>query len=239
MQHIAPGSLVPLATRMSYLLSFLSFTPTTGATIHASAPLIAPLIPSILTAVYTTLLHYDITAKAFFPNPDHTSAPDLRLNHQTIQRQKEFLRNYLLRIAGTQEWSPDAPIWEYLDKVAVAHTGQAGFAHRKGKPGLRVEYVHLGLLLAFVEDLVIEAVMGMEDVRLETRVEVVKAWNKVLWIQNDLFARQYVVDWDTGCRPKDAETKMVDASRRSYWNLAATGAVGVLVGVAVAKNYLM
>lgn len=121
----------------------------------------------------------------------------------------------------------------------MAHTGQAGFAHRKGKPGLRVEYVHLGLLLGFVEDLVIEAVMGMEDVRLETRVEVVKAWNKVLWVQNDLFARQYVVDWDTGCRPRDAETKMVGASRRSYLNLAAMGAMGVMVGVAVAKNHLM
>ena len=119
----------------------------------------------------------------------------------------------------------------------MAHTGEAGFQHRKGKPALRVEYVHLGLLLGFVEDLVIGAVMGMKDVELEKRVAVVAAWNKVLWIQNDLFARQYVVDWDTGSRPKDVEEPKKMGG--GYLKLAATGAVGVLMGVAVAKNYLM
>lgn len=147
------------------------------------------------------------------------------------------MKNYLLKIATTQEWGPEAPIWEYLDKVAVAHTGEAGFAHRKGKPGLRVEYVHLGLLLGYVEDLVVVAVMGMQDVPLETRVEVVAAWNKLLWIQNDLFARQYVVDWDTGSRPKDVgEPKKMG---ESHLKLAATGVMGVLVGLVVAKSYLM
>ena len=147
------------------------------------------------------------------------------------------MKNYLLKIVATEEWGPEAAIWDYLDKVAVAHTGEPGFQHRKRKPGLRVEYVHLGLLLAFVEDVVVGAVMGMRDVGFDQKVEVVKAWNKLLWIQNDLFARRFVVDRDTGSRPVEAEGGKEQG--KGYLKLAATGAVGVLMGVAVAKNYLM
>ena len=119
----------------------------------------------------------------------------------------------------------------------MAHTGQAGFAHRKRKAGLRVEYLHLGLLLAFVEDLVVGAVMGMEEVALEQRVEVVKAWNKVLWIQNDLFARQFVVDWDTGSRPN--EEVLGKKVGGGVVGLVATGAMGALMGAAAVKGFLM
>ena len=244
MQHIPPSSLNHLPPRIAYLTSFLAFTPSDGATIHASAPILAPLIPSLLTAVYTNLLRYDITAKSFVPRrPDHAgpvpaSPQDLSLEHQHILRQKDFLKGYLLRIVGTKEWGPEAKVWEFLDRVAVMHTGEAAVGRQsKGMEPLRVEYVHIGLLLGFLEDLVVKAVMGMEEVVLEERVKVVAAWNKLLWIQNDLFARRYVVDRETGSRPKDGpQSKKVGAG---YLSLAATGTMGVLMGVAIARSYFL
>lgn len=77
------------------------------------------------------------------------------------------------------------------------HTGKPGFKHRTEKPELRVEYVHMGMTLAYVEDLLIGAIMRMEDVSMSKRIAVIRAFNKILWIQNDLFARHYI---DEGAR---------------------------------------
>ena len=74
------------------------------------------------------------------------------------------------------------------------HTGAPGFKHRERRPELRVEFIHLALLLGYLEDMIMGAVMGMDDVELSTRLSVVRAWNKLLWIQNDLFAKHYTKD---------------------------------------------
>ena len=76
------------------------------------------------------------------------------------------------------------------------HTGQPGFKHRAKRPELRVEYIHMSALLGYVVDIVIGAVMEMkeEDVSMEMKSKVLRALNKVVWIQNDLFARHYVKD---------------------------------------------
>lgn len=72
----------------------------------------------------------------------------------------------------------------------------------------------MGLLLGYVVDLVIGAVTAHPDLDNETKSAVLRALNKVIWIQNDcqfplsvlsgiaaneavVFARHYVVDLDT------------------------------------------
>ncbi|KAL9607045.1 MAG: hypothetical protein Q9167_008005, partial [Letrouitia subvulpina] len=216
MTHIPAPSLTHLPTRLAYTTSFLAFTPADGALIQASAPLIAPLIPALLDVVYTKLLSYDITAAAFVPpqapttstgagtststiSPP-TSPADLHLTHPHIAHRKAFLRAYLLKIARNDDWTPTSPLWAYMDAVAIAHTGAAGataaLKRRRGPGGLRVEYMQLGLLLGYVADAVAGAVLGMEEEQqaggpdLATKVGVVRAWGKVLWLQNDLFARR-------------------------------------------------
>ena len=204
MQHIPASSLSTLSSRQSYTLSFLNFTPSDGAAINASAPIIAPLIPTILDAIYTKLLSYDITAKAFAPplasTESHADAKTLHLEHAHIQRQKTFLKAYLLKIAKNEDWGNDAEIWTYFDKVAVMHTGVA----RGKRPELRVEVMHMALLLGFVEDLLVQTVMK-QDLDDQTKSNVLAAWNKILWVQNDLFLRRYVVDRDTGEKPAGVE----------------------------------
>ena len=239
MNHISSLSLLDVSSRLSYTTSFLSFTPSDGAAINASNPLLVPLLPSILDMVYTKLLTYDITAMAFVPRqgdrheigPAPTKAQDLSLNHSHIMRQKNFLKGYLLRILNNGDWTPSSPLWEYMDKVGIAHTGVPGLKHRIHRPDLRVEYMHMGLLLGYVEEIFVSTVLGMDQLDMATKKEVLSAWNKLLWIQNDLFARHYVVDEGTGERPRGT------GSKPDNKKMMACGMAGGLLGVVSTMAY--
>ena len=241
MQHIPPSSLTWLAPRLTYTSSFLHFTESDGAAISSSGPLIAPLLQAILDAIYTNLLRFDITAKAFVPKTAadraDTSMPstphDLYLEHGHIKRQMHFLQGYLLKIVKNEDWSPTSPLWTYMDKIAIAHTGLPGFQHRAKRPELRVEYMHLGLLLGYVEDVVVGAVMGMDAIDSETKTSVVRAWNKLLWIQNDLFARRYVVDRDTGESPAELNIRFQNENLKNF----TIAILSVLFGIFLATLY--
>ena len=185
MRDVTPSSLTHLPARISYLKSFQDFTVADGALIRSIAPILKPLVPAILDAVYAKLLSYSITAKAFVPRqPGHNGAvpadvQELTLKHPQIAHRRDFLRAYLLKLVGNEDWSDDSKYWVYLDKVGVMHTGEPGFDHRKARPELRVEYVHMGMLLGYVEDQVVNAVLKVETVDWEKRVEIVRAFNKV------------------------------------------------------------
>lgn len=201
MQSIDPKSLSTLQTRITYLKSFTNFTEADAAALHAARPVVEALIPTIVDAVYKKLLSYDITAKAFVPRQTGydgvapTKVEELDLEHPMVKFRMGFLKGYLQKLVVMDY--DDSRTWEYFDKVGIMHTGAAGFAHRAKKPGLRVEYIHMGLLLGYVVDLVIGAVTAHPDLDNETKSAVLRALNKVIWIQNDLFARHYVVDLDT------------------------------------------
>ena len=230
MQHIPPSTLTSLSHRLSYTLSFLNFDSSVdGQAIARSAAYLGPLLPTVLDAVYTKLLSYDITAKAFLPplspSEEHATTPraaqQLHLTHAHILRQKTFLKAYLLKIAINEDWSPTSKLWAYMDTIAIAHTG----VQRKYKVDLRVEYMHLGLLLGYVEDMLINAVMGAEKEGWDTatKKQVVGAWNKILWVQNDLFARRYVVDRDT--------KEGLELKTHVGWREWGVAPFGILVGM--------
>jgi len=81
---------------------------------------------------------------------------------------------------------------------------------RISKPSLRVEYIHCAILLGYVEDILLNAIITHPDLDLVTKNAVARAVNKVrfesgvkfttvmqlllqiVWIQNDLFARHYI-----------------------------------------------
>lgn len=78
--------------------------------------------------------------------------------------------------------------WSYLDKVGMMHVGQ-GRVHP-----LHVEYVHVGVTLGFIQDVMVEAILSHPRMKMERKIALVKALSKVIWIQNDLFAKWYVRD---------------------------------------------
>jgi len=198
MQHIETTSLEDLPSRIAYLSAFLELTASDGEALLAAKPLVAPLIPTILEAVYTKLLSFDITAQAFVPkNTDYEgevvkNIQELTLEHPQIALRKDILKNYLVRLVSTTDLSPSSSFWVYLNNVGIMHTGKPGFKHREKRPDLRVEYIHMSVLLGYVVDIVVGAVMDMEVIDIQTKSRVIRALNKVIWVQNDLFARHYL-----------------------------------------------
>jgi hypothetical protein len=91
MEHITEASLEDLPTRISYLCAFLSITSDDAAILRSAQPLITPLIPSLLNAVYTKLLSFDITAKIFVPK-DVDGDGRMTMAHPQIVMRKDFLR---------------------------------------------------------------------------------------------------------------------------------------------------
>jgi hypothetical protein len=98
MQHIEASSLEDLPSRISYLSTFLDLSASDTEALQAAKPLVAPLIPTILEAVYVKLLSFDITAQAFVPkNTDYQgetvkSVQELTLDHPQIALRKDFLK---------------------------------------------------------------------------------------------------------------------------------------------------
>jgi hypothetical protein len=59
---------------------------------------------------------------------------------------------------------------------------------------LNIEYIHLGACMGYIQDIWIEAMMSHPHLSLRRKIALVRAVNKILWIQNDLFARYHVHD---------------------------------------------
>lgn len=148
--------------------------------------------------MYKKLLQYDITARAFETRSTSYEGPvdpNLNENSPQILHRKMFLRGYLNKLCSDPS---KMEFWEYLDKVGMMHVGQ-GRAHP-----LHVEYVHIGVTLSFVQDVLTEAILSHPRMKMERKIGLVKALSKVIWIQNDLFAKWYVRDGD-----EFAEEKLV------------------------------
>jgi len=91
--------------------------------------------------------------------------------------------------------------WEYLDKVGMMHVG-LGRSHP-----LHVEYIHLGVCLSFIQDIMTEAILSHPRLHLSRKIAIVKALGKLIWIQNDLFAKWHVRD---GCEYASHEEAVIE-----------------------------
>ncbi|KAJ8130016.1 hypothetical protein O1611_g3617 [Lasiodiplodia mahajangana] len=144
---------------------------------------IKALIPALVNIVYHKLLQYDITARAFKTRSTSYEGPvdeDLTDNSPIILHRKTFLRAYLNKLCSDPS---TMEFWYYLDKVGMMHVGR-GREHP-----LHIEYVHIGACLSFIQDTLTEALLSHPRLRMEKKVALVKALGKVIWIQNDLFAK--------------------------------------------------
>lgn len=191
MQHIDRRDLYTnLETRIQYLHSFLDFSSRDIEALISGAKYVKALIPAVVNIVYKKLLQYDITARAFETRSTSYEGPvDPMLNENSPQilHRKMFLRGYLTKLCSDPS---QMEFWEYLDKVGMMHVGQ-GRAHP-----LHVEYVHIGVTLSFVQDILTEAILSHPRMKMDRKIGLVKALSKVIWIQNDLFAKWYVRDGD-------------------------------------------
>ncbi|KAJ6440002.1 globin-like-protein [Purpureocillium lavendulum] len=189
MRHVEREDLYTnLEQRILYLHSFLDFSSRDIEALVTGAKYVKALIPAIVNIVYKKLLQYDITARAFTTRSTSFDGPVDEVpdeNSPQILHRKMFLRAYLAKLCSDPS---KMEFWEYLDKVGMMHVG-LGRRHP-----LHIEYVHLGACLGFIQDIMTEAILSHPRLHLSRKTALVKALNKVIWIQNDLMAKWHVRD---------------------------------------------
>ena len=188
MKHIDEQRLEEdVAYRVGYVSEFMGFGADDVAAIQGAAGHLAPLVPVLVDAVYDKLFNYDSTKRHFVPRqsgyagPVPVSLEELTQDHEMIQFRKQHLGRYLVALV-TRDY--DAKMISYLDMVGQIHTPKAGSAD------LDVPLVQMNALLGFVADALTNVILGLGLDRA-TEVRTVRAFGKLLWLQNDLITRHY------------------------------------------------
>jgi len=199
MKHIDEQRLEnDVAYRVGYVSEFMGFGPDDIAVIHGAAGPLAPLVPVLVDAVYDKLFSYDATKRHFVPRqhgyegPVPESMETLTQDHEMIEFRKNHLGRYLKALV-TSDY--DNKMLNYLDMVGKIHTPKAG------SPQLDVPLVQMNALIGFVADALTNVLFSLNLDR-PTEIRTVRAFNKLLWLQNDLITRHY----------QDAEIRVAEAA---------------------------
>lgn len=188
MQHIDESQLnLDAQQRFEFLADFIGFGPEDVQLIQASAPHIGPNVAQMVDKTYQKLLRYDATARHFLPKQhgfdgdvpqDLTELSD---NHPQIQFRKDHLNRYFVALIGR---AYDAKMVQYLDMVGKIHTTMAGNSE------IIVPLVQMNALMGLLSDIVTETLIEstLDDT---ATLKTVRAFQKLLWIQNDFINRHY------------------------------------------------
>jgi hypothetical protein len=176
-----------LAYRFGYLTEFMEFGANDIAAIHGAAELLSPLVPALVDAVYVKLFEYDATKRHFVPKQHGyvgalaTDVGTLSLSDDVIQFRKQHLARYLAALV-TRPY--DAKMVQYLDTVGAMHTPAVGSS------AIDVPLVQMNALLGYVADALNATVFSLNLDRA-TEQRTLRAFAKLLWLQNDLINRHY------------------------------------------------
>ncbi len=176
--------------RFKYICEFMGFGEDDIKTILSAAELLAPIVPGLVDEVYKKLFDFDCTKRHFVPRQDGydglvpNSLVELTLDriHPQVEFRKQHLGKYFVRLVTGPY---DAKMVKYLDAVGKMHTNQLG------NKEIDIPLVQMNSLMGFVSDAILNAILGM-DIPQESKVATVRAFNKLLWIQQDLISRHYV-----------------------------------------------
>lgn len=173
--------------RFEYLAEFMGFGPEDAALIQACAPYLGPIIPQLVEQTYEKLLSYDATARHFVPRQAGYEGPlpgdlaHLTATHPQIRFRKEHLSRYFMQLLGR---SYDAKMVQYLDMVGKMHTPKAG------NKEIDVPLVQMNALMGLLADILTEAI-SQQPLDAITSLRTLRAFHKLLWIQNDFINRHY------------------------------------------------
>jgi hypothetical protein len=176
-----------LQYRFAYLAEFMHFIPEDIQAIYDAAPLLAPKVPALVNAVYEQLHEYDATWRHFLPAQPadkkslERALENLDENHEIIKNRKEHLSRYLVTLVTNPY---DGKMLIYLDMVGKIHTSRAG------NPKTTIPLIQMNALLGFVSDALLRTIISLNLDRNE-EIQTLRAFNKLLWIQNDLINRHY------------------------------------------------
>jgi hypothetical protein len=176
-----------LQYRYEYLADFIGFGPEDVSLIQTSAPHLGPRIPEIVETTYRKLLSYDATARHFVPRQAGyegdvpVDAAALTETHPQVKFRKDHLNRYFMQLIGR---SYDAKMVLYLDMVGKMHTPKAG------NSAIDVPLVQMNALMGLLSDTLMQSIAEW-PLDAATALRTARAFNKILWIQNDLANRHY------------------------------------------------
>ncbi|MDX1973642.1 MAG: protoglobin family protein [Candidatus Sumerlaeia bacterium] len=177
-----------VAYRVAFLGKFMGFGEEDIVTIHSAAPLLAPLVPVLVDAVYEKLFAFSATKRHFVPRQHGfegdvpKSLEELELDHQQIAFRKNHLAGYLVKLVTSPY---DGKMLQYLDWVGRIHTAKTG------NPHIVIPLVQVNALFGFVNDALISTIQSF-DLEQSKKTQLIRSFTKLLWIQSDLFSRHYV-----------------------------------------------
>lgn len=173
--------------RFEYLSEFVGFEQQDIDTIHRAAQHLEPLVPSLVDAIYDKLFGYDATKRHFVPRQSgfEGSVPpnidSLSMDHEVIAFRKQHLGRYVTRLV-TRPY--DGSMIGYLDAVGKMHT------HKAGSERLQVPLVQMNALMGFLSDALMTTILAL-GLDADATARTLQAFNKLLWLQNDLITRHY------------------------------------------------
>ncbi|HYF49847.1 MAG TPA: protoglobin family protein [Planctomycetota bacterium] len=176
-----------LGYRFQYLAEFIGFGEEDILAVTRAAKHLAPLVPTLVDAVYDKLFSYDATKRHFMPKQSGyegevpTSLADLSHNHPMIKFRKDKLSRYLVKLVSGPY---DTGMVNYLDMVGKIHTSKAGAKN------IVIPLVQMNALMGFVSTALAATLLSLEVPAAEKN-KMLLAFNKLLWIQNDLITRHY------------------------------------------------
>ncbi|KAI8364584.1 Protoglobin-domain-containing protein [Blakeslea trispora] len=224
MQHIDSSKLYTDSQyRFEFVAKFMDFGEEDIKAIQAVADQIRPLVPVVVDAVYQKLFEFDVTKKHFVPKNEGfegaapVSLEDLTLDHPQIKFRKDFLSKYLYKILSGPH---DERFLRYLDWVAKIHTDTPS---KKSK--INVDYIHINALMGFVESTLAGGLLSL-GLERDVELKALLAFNKVLWIQNDYFAKYY-------CNPATIKDANVASEKSLSSNLTSpSNLLSLVIGIA-------
>lgn len=173
--------------RFNYLCEFIGFGKDEIATILAAAPLISPAVPGLVNAIYEKLHAFDATWRHFTPTQSGYggTVPAMGISASPEDSVIAFRKEKLTRYFGRLVTGPyDKLMIKYLDFVGAIHTAKAG------SEDIHVPLIQMNALMGFVADALTVAICGLV-ISPEDKQRVLRAFGKLLWIQNDLITRHY------------------------------------------------
>ncbi|RYX81451.1 hypothetical protein EON83_23960 [bacterium] len=192
MKHIDEARLeTDSAYRFGYVAEFMGFGEEDIAVIHGAAPLLAPVVPALVDAVYDKLQGYDATWRHFVPAQagldlaegatNTRTVATLAMDDEHIQFRKQHLGRYLAHLVTAPY---DGKMVAFLDMVGKMHTPKAG------NKNLDVPLVQMNALMGFVHDAINATILGF-DIPADAKAKAIRAFSKLLWIQSDFITRHY------------------------------------------------
>ncbi|HVE83036.1 MAG TPA: protoglobin family protein [Myxococcales bacterium] len=168
------------SARMRFMMDFVGYTVDDQAALQESVPVLGPVLPRLLDALYERLLSFDDTRRVFMGKQGEVDPSYIALR-------KEHLTQWVLRTAGVAGEPDSLP--GYLREVGRRHTGVAGETDRVVPPRYMVG------LVGFVQAALWGALFDALPDKPKDVARFGLAWSKMLVIQLELFLKVIAPQW--------------------------------------------